>query len=196
MAHTKEYTRKVNSERLSKTIGALAKINIGLGLLMLLASVGEFVFTKEAHYAVDNFVLTQLNYFRHRKITEVEYESRLKQTTLLRLCIHLGWKMGLVYSIFLMTTNVLLLIALVRNQDRLLCCWLTLTFIFDLGVILIITAAFLLGQLLLDTIFSALFFLVSLLLLGLPTIPLCCLVYKYRRTRVVSKKEDSLFAPE
>ena len=196
MAHTKEYTTKINSERLSKTIGALAKINIGLGLLMLLTSVGEFAFIKEAHYAVDKFVLTQLNYFRHRKITEEEYESRLKQTTFLRLCIHFGWKIGLVYSIFLMTTNVLLLVAMVRNKDRLLCCWLTITFIFDLGVVLIITAAFLVGQLLLDTIFSVLFFLVSLLFLGLPTIPLCWLLYKYRRTRNVLKKEDSLFSPE
>ena len=183
MAHTKEYTTKINNERQSKTIGALAKINIGLGLLMLLASVGEFAFTKEAHYAVDNFVLTQLNYFRHRKITEEEYESKLKRSTFLRLCIYLGWKMGLVYSIFLMTTNVLLLIALVRNQDRLFYCWLTLTFIFDLGGILIISAAFLLGQVLLDTIFSALFFLMTLFVLGLSTIPLWCLVYKHRRTR-------------
>ena len=185
-----KYTSRTNIEWLHKTIGALAKINIGLGLLMLLASVGDFVFTNEAQDAVDNIVLTQLNYYRHRKITEEKYESKLRQSTLFRFCIRFSWKIGLVYSIFLMTSNVLLLVALRRNQDRLFCCWLTLTIIFDLGLMFIITIAFLLGVILLDMLVSGLLLVTSLLFLGLPTIPLCCLVFKLYRNKKSIKKEE------
>ena len=189
MEQTKEYVTKVNIVKLSKTIGALAKINIGLGLLMLLASVGAFVFTKEAHDAVDNIVSANLNYYRHGEVTEEDYESKLEISTFLRYCIYFGWKIGLVYCFFLMMSNVLLLIALMWNRDALFCCWMTLTLIFDLGMIFIIAIAFFFGVMLLDTGFSVIFLVTSLLLFGMPTIPLCCLVYKlYKSNKSVEEQ--------
>ena len=184
-----ENETKIKCKKLAKTVSVLAKINIGLGLLMLLASVGSFVFTNDANNAIDNVVRNKLNHYRHGEISEEDYESKLKQSTFLRLCVHFGWRMGLMYCFFLLVTNVLLLIALMWDRHGLLCCWMIVTLLFDLVMIFVVTAAFLLGVLLLDTLSSALFFVMSLLLLGLPTIPLCCLVYPLIKKKSVGKEE-------
>ena len=190
MEENKEHETKIKYQKLAKTVSVLAKINISLGLLMLLASVGSFVFINDANDAVDKVVRNKLNYYRHGKISEEDYESKLKQSTFFRLYIHYGWRMGLAYSLFLMVTNVLLLIALVWNRHGLFCCWMKLTLLFDLFMIFAATAVFVLGALLLDTLSAALFFVTSVLLLGLPTIPLCCLVYKLIKKKNVEEKEQ------
>ena len=148
----------------------LAMINIAIGLLMLLGCTALYSFTKDANIAVDQVGVSILKSYQNGEIDESYYTLILKQRMFLKISIHFGWIVGLVYCGVVIVLNVILLVAVRLNHLCLLQFWLVSTMTFDVIVLLFLSEIFIFGILLFDITYATLFFIVSTLIFVMPSI--------------------------
>ena len=161
-----------------KTVKVFAKINIAIGLLVLVAAIALYGLEGAVYERIDQGVVDNQRSYRMGKISEDYYLTQLKQTTFLTVATHFSWMIGLVFCVFMLTTNIILLLGLRLNRPGLICYWLIITMVFNISTIVILCGAFVFGTLLLNLIYAILFLVISFVFFILPSICLWYLVYK------------------
>ena len=155
-------------------IEILAKINIAIGLLMLLGSTTMYSFTNDVNKANERLTVRILNSYKDGEIDEAYYHLKLKQTTFLNISIHLSWISGLVYCGVVITTNIILLVAVRLNHLCLLQFWLIATMNFDVVVVLFLSGTSIFGILLFDITNATLFIVICTLIFVIPAMNSWC----------------------